>query len=31
MSLGPYRNYKISNIEAMPACNLGEPPYNHKR
>lgn len=31
MSLGPYRNYKISNDEAVPASQYGGVPYRNKR
>lgn len=30
-SLGPYRNYKITNDEAIPASNVGGPPWQQHR
>ncbi|MBQ5665575.1 MAG: hypothetical protein UHH87_05780 [Akkermansia sp.] len=31
MSLGPYKHYRISNDEAVPASKVGGAPWRNKR
>ena len=31
ISLGPYRNYQVTNDEAVPASKIGGAPYRNNR
>lgn len=30
MSLGPYKNYRVTDDEAVPACKVGGAPYRNR-
>ena len=31
MKSGPYKGYRITNVEAVPASSMGGAPYKNKR